>query len=279
MSERRVSREQFDAVLRRASELAAQDAGHDEGTLSESELLRIAGEVGLPEHHVRRALTELEHAPASTTVLDRVMGPSEVVVGRVVPGSAEDLADRIDEFLVGGRLLQRLRRSPTVLQFRPSVDWISQFARAASGTARKYFVASARSVQVTFEPAGEGSTKVVFAVDPGIRSDHVLGAIAWGGTGALASGVGAGAAIASVGPFEAAVVGGVAAAGGVSWLATGVAARAHRRKYAHVQAEIEGILDQLERGEALEPPPRAWRTWVERQFHGARRLLEPNDVS
>jgi hypothetical protein len=279
MSERRVSREQFDAVLRRASELAAQDVGHDEGTLSESELLRIAGEVGLPEHHVRRALTELEHAPASTTVLDRVMGPSEVVVGRVVPGSAEDLADRIDEFLVGGRLLQRLRRSPTVLQFRPSVDWISQFARAASGTARKYFVASARSVQVTFEPAGEGSTKVVFAVDPGIRSDHVLGAIAWGGTGALASGVGAGAAIASVGPFEAAVVGGVAAAGGVSWLATGVAARAHRRKYAHVQAEIEGILDQLERGEALEPPPRAWRTWVERQFHGARRLLEPNDVS
>jgi hypothetical protein len=279
MSERRVSREQFDAVLRRASELAAQDAGHDEGTLSESELLRIAGEVGLPEHHVRRALTELEHAPASTTVLDRVMGPSEVVVGRVVPGSAEDLADRIDEFLVGGRLLQRLRRSPTVLQFRPSVDWISQFARAASGTARKYFVASARSVQVTFEPAGEGSTKVVFAVDPGIRADHVLGAIAWGGTGALASGVGAGAAIASVGPFEAAVVGGVAAAGGVSWLATGVAARAHRRKYAHVQAEIEGILDQLERGEALEPPPRAWRTWVERQFHGARRLLEPNDVS
>lgn len=279
MSQRRVSREQFDAVLRRASELAAQDTGHDEGTLSEAELLRIAGEVGLPEHHVRRALTELEYAPATKSVLDRLMGPAEVVVGRVVPGAPDELADRIDEFLVGGRLLQRLRRSPTVLQFRPSVDWVSQFARAASGTARKYFVASARSVKVTFEAAGDGSTKVVFAVDPGIRSDHVLGAIAWGGTAALASAFGAGVAIATVGPVEAAIMGGTAVAGGVSWAATGVAARAHRRKHAHVQAEIEGILDQLERGEALEPPPRAWRSWVERQFHGARRLLEPNDLS
>ena len=43
-------------------------------------------------------------------------------------------------------------------------------------------------------------------------------------------------------------------------------------------AEVEGILDQLEMGESLEPPPPAWRQWVKRHFHGvARDLMTPKD--
>ena len=277
MSDRQISREHFDAVLKRASELAARDAHSVEHDLSETELLRIAREVGLSERHVRRALAEMDQGASPDSFVDRIMGPSLVVVGRVLPGSTELLADRIDEFLVGGRLLQRLRRTDRMLQFRPSVDWISQFARAASGTSRKYFVASARSVQVTFDRVEDDRTEVVFTVDPGIRSDHIAGAVAGGGFAGLGVGSGVGfSLLATLGP-EVAIAGGVMAAAGVLWGATGIAARAHRRKHSDVEAEVEGVLDQLERGESPEPPPRAWLSWVERQFHGARRLLEPAD--
>jgi hypothetical protein len=29
---------------------------------------------------------------------------------------------------------------------------------------------------------------------------------------------------------------------------------------------MEGILDRLESGESLEPPPASWRRWVQRHF-------------
>ena len=44
-----LTREEFDAVIRRAAELAASDPDAGEGQLSEVELYRIAGEVGLSE--------------------------------------------------------------------------------------------------------------------------------------------------------------------------------------------------------------------------------------
>jgi hypothetical protein len=47
-----------------------------------------------------------------------------------------------------------------------------------------------------------------------------------------------------------------------------VARRSHHRKLREVHAEVEGILDRLEAGETLEPPPAAWRKWVQRHFHG-----------
>jgi hypothetical protein len=54
-------------------------------------------------------------------------------------------------------------------------------------------------------------------------------------------------------------------------------AKAHREKLYDVQAELEGVLDLLEAGGAPEPPPPSWRKWIERRFHGARRLLEAED--
>ena len=56
---RSLTREEFDAVIRRAAELAASDPDAGEGRLSEVELYRIAGEVGLSEGHVRTALAEV----------------------------------------------------------------------------------------------------------------------------------------------------------------------------------------------------------------------------
>lgn len=263
--------------MRRASELASREVEGDDGELAESEVYRIAREVGLGQRYVRQALGEVRRQHVPTTVADRIFGPERVRASRVIQRSPEALGDLIDEFLVAGRLLQRVRRSPTFLQYRPAVDWISQLARAASATSKKYFVASARSVEVHLEPVDDVRTLVEFDVDPGIRGDYVAGLVLGGGAGVVGGGVGAGVGLALVAPVALAVAGGVALAGGVGVLATRWAGRSHRRKALDVLAEVEGILDRLEGGYTLEPPPTSWRRWVERQFHGARRLLDPLD--
>jgi hypothetical protein len=54
--------------------------------------------------------------------------------------------------------------------------------------------------------------------------------------------------------------------------------KSNQKKVRAVHAEVEGILDQLESGEVLEPPPPSWSDWVKRQFHGARKLMDELDA-
>lgn len=274
---RQLTRRQFDEVIRRASELAAREAEGGDGDLPEGEIYRIAREVGLDERHVRRALDDVRSRSHDGSLADRLVGPGLVRASRVVDGTVEELSARIDEFLVAGRLLQRVRRSPSFLQYRPAVDWISTLARAASGTSRKYFVASARSVEVSLEAVDGGRTLVEFEVDPGIRGDYLGGMLGGGGLGGIGAGVGVGLGAATVVPEIAAVFAGIAAAGGVFGGVATLTRRAYRRKWTDVRAEVEGVLDRLEVGEFLEPPPSSWRKWVEKHFHGAKRLLDVGD--
>ncbi len=263
--------------MRRASELAADETETSEGELAEAEVYRIAREVGLGERYVRQALAEVRTTAPQGGWLDRALGPERVRAQRVVPGTPDEVADRLDEFMVAGRLLQRVRKSRNFLQYRAAVDWISQLARAASATSKKYFVASARSVEVRVEPVDDIRTLVEIEVDPAIRGDYVAGMALGGGAGALGGGVGVGVALATVAPVGAAVAGGAVIAGAVAWVSVRWSGRAHRRKALDVAAELEGILDRLQEGDSLEPPPSSWRKWVERQFHGARRLLDTLD--
>ena len=274
--ERSLTRTEFDAVIRRAAELASSDPDATEGALTEAELYRIAGEVGLTEGQVRLALAEVRSGVEGRVeggggFLDRVFGPSHVRAARVVPGTPAKLAQSIDEFLVSTQLLQRVRRSATMLHYRPAADWASQVARAASLSSRKYYIASARSVEVQLDTVDTDRTLVSFLIDPGTRGNDVGGAI-FGGV--MAAGVAGGAAavgLTLVAPLALAVGLGAVAGGGV-WSAiffgTG---SAHRRKLRDVQSEVEGVLDALESGASLEPPPPAWRKWVKRHFHGVAR--------
>jgi hypothetical protein len=274
---RELTRKQFDEVIRRAAELAALDS-ESGNELKERDLFRIAQDVGLPEHHVRRALSEVRAGATPRGFLDRWYGPTQVVASRVVPGSGAELADRLDEFLVGGQLLQRVRRSEDYLLYRPSVDWISTLARAASSTSRRYYVASAKSVEIHIQEVDEGRTLVEIIVDPGIRGDWISGGLVGGGSGGLVAGTATGLGLATVTPEAMAVAGGLAVFGGILAVVNRLTARGHRRKLVEVQAEVEGILDRLEAEDSLEPPPASWRRWVERQFHGARRLLDDRDA-
>lgn len=275
--DRSLTRREFDEVIRRAAELAAREGEARE--LSEAELYRIAGEVGLPEHHVRRALMELRTGQVavlpSEKPLDRVFGPETVRAARVVPGTGADLRRILDEFLVAGQLLQPVRRGERVLQYQPAVDWASQIARAASSTSRRYYVASSKSVDVRLEDtAPDGSTLLEIEVDPGTRGDSLASALLGGVFGGGGAGVLTGIAVAGVAPLALAVAAGAVVAGGATAALTWAVGRSHRKKLSEVKAELEGILDRLEMGESLEPPPPSWRRWVKRQFHGARKLLD-----
>jgi hypothetical protein len=274
---RSLTRREFDAVIRRAAELATSDPEGSEGALSEVELFRIAGEVGLDDGHVRRALAEVRSGEAGGGILDRVFGPSSVRVSRVVPGTVEALSAEVDEFMVANQLLQRVRRGPDVLLYRPAVDWASQLARAASFSSRKYYVASAKAVEVRLERVDDRRTLIEFLVDPGTRKDDIAGAIIGGAASAGLVGVLTGAGVTAVAAFPVAVGAGVVL-GGAMWVGVGhLIGLNHKKKLGEVRTELEDVLDRLEMGDSLEPPPASWRRWVKRNFHGVARDLMGSD--
>jgi hypothetical protein len=153
------------------------------------------------------------------------------------------------------------------------VDWASQIARAASSTSKKYYVASAKRVEVRLEEVDEGHTLVEIEVDPGTRDDYAIGGIMGGLAGGGALGAGVGLAIAAAGPAALGVALGVLVGSGFLGGLCRVTGYYHKRRLLEVRAEAEGILDRLEAGETLEPPPPSWRRWVRRHFHGVARDL------
>jgi hypothetical protein len=278
---RSLTRKEFDEVIRRAAEIAASEPEASGSGLTEGDLFRIAQDVGLPERHVRTALSQVRSSPPTGRgPVSAFYGPSFVVASRIVPGKRDELASQIDEFMVAGQLLQSVRKGVSVLQYRPAVDWASQIARAASSTSRKYYVASAKRVEVRFEDVEEGRTLVELEVEPGTRDDYMAGGIIGGLGGGTGAGVGVALAVAAAGPAALGVAAGIAVGsavlGGVCW----VSGYYHKKRLLEVRAEMEGILDRLEQGESLQPPPSSWRRWVRRHFHGvARDLLGDTDGS
>lgn len=268
--ERRLTRREFEEVIRRAADLASAEPDSDEGSLDEEELFRIAGEVGLPARHVRRALAEVRSGVPEEGLVDAVWGSETVRASRVVQVARDGVAAKLDDFMVASQLLHPVRRGTELLQYRPADDWASQIARVASGTSRRYHVATAERVEIRLEALSERETLVTLHVEAGTRGDYLVGGILGGAGAGAGAGFGAAALLASASALVAggaAVLAGGAAAAGVVWL-TG---RSHRKRREEVRSELEGILDRLETGESLKPPPPSWRRWVRRHFDGVAR--------
>ena len=267
-----LSRPQFEEVIRRASELAATDA--EPGTsLSEAELFRIASEVGLPAAHVKTALAEVRSRPVPSGPFQALARGPWVRVSRVVPGTREEVTAAIDRFLVGGRLLQPVRKGKEQLVYWPAKDWVSQIARAASSTGKRYYIASAKRVEVTLHPVTEDTTLVEFAVDPGIHGEHFGGAVVSSVIGGGAGGVGTTLLVAGAAPLAVGVLAGVAAGGAIMAGISYLVGRNYLSQLERVHLEVEGVLDRLERQEEPAPPPASWRQWVSRNFGGVAREL------
>lgn len=285
-SDRPLSRRDLDEVVRRAAQLAAVESDAAP-TLSEEEVLQLTGEVGLPERHVRQALRELRTgrlgAPGrGATLVGRFFGPARIEALRAVPIAPASTVQVLDDYLNETRLLHRVRSDERGVHYRPAVDWASQVAMEASFAAGRHFLLAARSVEVRVAPeAGGGGSLVEVEVDPGLRSDAITNAVAsgltLGGTVGGVAGVIAGwRASPEVGVLVAVLVATVTLA-----VVLVVAGSRQRRRMSQIEEELDAILDRVQAGETVEPPPAAWIGWVERHFHGARKLSdgrrEPED--
>jgi hypothetical protein len=261
---RRLSRREFEEVMRRAVELAEREAVAEERELTEGEVVRIAGEVGLPEAHVRQALVDIRSQPAQRGTLQAMFGPPLARAFRIVPGSREAVNRTLDDFMVTGQLLHPIRQSRELLLYRPASDMISSITRTLRSASRPSW-ASAKRVEVRLEEAGPDATWVEIEVDPGSWDRNVAGGLIGGLGGGVGIGVGIGTLAVALVPLAiAAAAGAVAGAsvgGGIAWT-TG---RSHRNRMEELQVELEGVLDQLESGRGMEPNTPGWRRWIERQ--------------
>lgn len=271
---RAIARTEFEQVIRRAAELSLRDADADE-QLSEDEVLRIATELGLPAHHVRRALFELPELKVRERWYDRYFEPPVFTTSRVVPGRAQQTLRRIEEYLVTREYLQIVRRRGENIAFVPADDTISSVARAFFRSGSRHHIARARRVMVGVHPTADAAAHVRVDVDMSQdRSSSVKGATTVGVLGgAIAGGVAAGMMSGFAGPVlgpvpEIVAFGGAMAASLAASFSV-AAARFRNRIYA-AKFEVTALLDRLEQGERLEPPPAPWRRKLQLRLFGGQ---------
>lgn len=279
---RTLSRSELQAVIRRAAELYAAEA--DERTddrVTEEEILEIAEDLGLPAVHVRQALFELPETQARASGLDGLIGEATVAASRIVAGDAEFTLERLEDYLATREYMQPHRRMPGRALYAPADDAISRLARVFSRPAARFELARAHRVGLAVQPLEEGYARVRIELDlSNRRREAAVNASIFGGVTGLIVG---GTLLPLAGPAAGEVLGtfGVLA-GGALTLGGGVAAglagslsivrATFRRRLARARDEIEGLLDRLQHGDRLEPPPAPWRRRLQ---SGVRRHLSP----
>jgi hypothetical protein len=263
---RGISREELQLVIRRAAELYTADADAAD-RLSESEVLRIAEELGLPGRHVRQALYELPQRVPEDRWVDRYFGASSVSGTRVVPGGPDAVLDRLEDYLVTREFLQVLRRQGGKAAFSPADDAISNVARAVRRPQRQWQIARSRRVLVEARTLASNETHVRLELDVepqrrkavasgiigGVLVGLPLAAGAFFPVGHIVLDIAGDAAAYAAGLTAGASAFGASVAGGVA-----IARSRFHAKVDSARLEIAGLLDRLEGGRTLDPPPAPW---------------------
>jgi hypothetical protein len=271
--QRTIARTEFEEVIRRAAELSLRDADADE-QLSEDEVIRIATELGLPAHHVRRALFELPEMSVQPRWYDRYYGQPVLSVARVVPGQAGLTLRRIEDYLVTREYLQVVRRRGENIAMIPADDTISSLARAFFRPGGRHHVARATRVLVSAHALPDEEAHVRFDVDLSEdRSRAVKSGAGIGIAGGVAVGALAAAAANAFTPLYVQPVAEILAFGGgmaATFAASfSMAAKRFRQRALAARLELAGLLDRLEHGQRLEPPPAPWRQRLQQRLFGA----------
>lgn len=270
-----ISRPQLEAVIRRAAELYAAETAAGDG-ISEAELIRIASELGLPARLVRQALYETPATVDEPSLIDRLCGPAEVSVARVVPNEPELTRKRLEEYLVTREYFQVTRRQPGQAWFIPADDVISRIIRSFSRPARRFHIPKARGIALSVHPLEEGRAHV--KLDLNYRSVRKEALMTGGIVGGVPVGMAVGGLLAAAvdaifpGPISAGGVFAAIGAGMVTSASAGIAlAAAHfRRLRKQAGTEVEHLLDRIETGEKLDPPLPPWRRRLQAQLQRPR---------
>jgi hypothetical protein len=272
--ERGITRQDLELVVRRAAELYTRETDADDH-LTEAEVLRIAEELGLPGRHVRQALYELPATHHEEGAIHRWYGLPFVQGTRVVPVAPPTTMDRLEEYLVTREYLQVLRRQGYRAAFAPADDAISNVARAVRRPAGQWQVARSRRVLVEVRPMPDDESHVRIELDFARQRGRALrtgiaGGLALGLPLAALVGLPVGAVIldlaGAAAASAAAVSTGIATLGGSVAAGLAMGRSRFRRRVDNARIEIAALLDRLEAGGMLDPPPAPWLRGLRSRF-------------
>lgn len=259
LTPRWLDRQDLEVVIRRAAELEAQHGG-DAPDLTEADVLRIAGEVGLSEGNVRQALAEHWAATSVEALLvehgwaSRLCGPALVTASRRVSGSAAEVQETLEAHFRTNESLRLVRRLRTGSLWEPEPGVVASIVRSVDVFGHGYKLAKkARAVEVRVVDMGEGECQVTLVADLGNERAGWF----WGLGVAGGGGVVAGASALIVGldlPLLA-----TAATPALLGAMMGVARTGYSRSIAKMRLTLDGLLDRLEHGESLETQRPSWR--------------------
>ena len=270
---RPISRRDLPAVVRRAAELAAVDDEVDE-EISQEEVVRIAAEIGLEARHVRQALFEGVREEGEPGFLDRQMGTPRIMATRAVP-LPEDRARRaLEDYFVTHEYLQIVRKQPNSTTFEPAGDTVSKISRAFQRSS-KHQLAAAHGVEIAVRSLEPGWSHVrVRAVYEDDRQGRMIrggiaGVLLGLPLGAVTTVVVGGIAGGLLIPEASIALGGIAGIGSFSAVLAGSLASVRnqwRRWRERTQDQAEAVLDRLEKGDELRPPPSPWMRKLQMRF-------------
>jgi hypothetical protein len=245
----RLDRAALERVILRAAELQAGARDLDDG-LTEDDLLRLGGEVGIPAPYLRQAL--LEERTRVAVPVERglgawLAGPRQLVAERTVAGPAAEVRKALEHWMATGELLAVKRRFPDQVAWEPQKGALASLKRSFGVGGRDYLLAEASDIVGHVTEVAATRSHVRLVADMGntqrasLAGGSVLAVAGAGVTGVLL--VLGFAPLAAVLPFPAALVGAVAVA------------RSRLTALERMQTALEQVLDRLEHGEIRVPGP------------------------
>lgn len=147
--------DQLEQVVRRAAELQSLQAGGETREFSESDIMRIAGDVGVSEDCVREALNELRTRELIREDDDEhplsrwAFGSARASVSRRLMGSRDSVQPRLETVLEKEHGLQPMRRGSGLSVWEPGGDLVNTVQRWFDLSGRRYRLAEAEAVTLS----------------------------------------------------------------------------------------------------------------------------------
>lgn len=255
-----VPSDRLEQIIRRATELQHGREDERRDFLSEEEIVRIGGEVGLEPAHVRRALAEwrarslLPDSPEDGGPLRRI-GDAIIRSSRAVPGDPTGVQRKVESHFRLQESLQAVRTQPGRSLWEPSEGLLSKMQRSLDVGGRGYELAEAANVELAITGLEEGWSLVTLTADArNVRSRY---AVSW--LAGSAPFFAAGAVMMDLLAGVPLLLGGPLAAGGALATAAAGAGRSLDQRRRRIRLVMEGLLDRLEQGLSLEPDRPGWR--------------------
>lgn len=244
---RKLSSTELEAVIKRAVELqTARETEMTDG-LSDAEVVRIGQELGIEQHLVRRAISEVRSRPPEEQgMLAAVMGPRTVRVARTIRRPAVEVGIFLERYLLETEYMVVERRFPDRTRYVRAAGIGAALGRTFSKVGNRVAPLDLQAVDVGVAVADEDSCVVELTVDlGGERAGYAAGGA---GLGVTTAAMPTAFALVSAAPDLLALLGIPLFAASMLGMRAG-----YRYSTGKVHDRLEAFLDRLEHGELRLP--------------------------